>query len=29
MCLETPSGERIVVEENRPPALIGASDKEE
>jgi hypothetical protein len=29
MCLETPSGERIVVEDNRPPALIGASDKEE
>jgi hypothetical protein len=27
MCLETPSGERIVVEDNRPPALkIGASD---
>jgi hypothetical protein len=29
MCLETPSGERIVVEDNRPPALIGASDKED
>jgi hypothetical protein len=29
MCLETPSGERTVVEDNRPPALIGASDKEE
>jgi hypothetical protein len=29
MCLETPSRERIVVEDNRPPALIGASDKEE
>jgi hypothetical protein len=29
MCLETPAGERIVVEDNRPPALIGASDKEE
>jgi hypothetical protein len=29
MCLETPSGERIVVEDNRPLALIGASDKEE
>jgi hypothetical protein len=29
ICLETPSGERIVVEDNRPPALIGASDKEE
>jgi hypothetical protein len=29
MCLETPSGETIVVEDNRPPALIGASDKEE
>jgi hypothetical protein len=29
MCLETPSGERIVVEDNRPPALISASDKEE
>jgi hypothetical protein len=30
MCLETPSGERIVVEDNRPPALkIGTSDKEE
>jgi hypothetical protein len=29
MCLETPSGERIVVEDNRPPALIGASVKEE
>jgi hypothetical protein len=29
MCLETPSGERIVVEDNRPPALIGASNKEE
>jgi hypothetical protein len=30
MCLETPSGERIVVEDNRPPTLkIGASDKEE
>jgi hypothetical protein len=28
MCLETPSGERIVVEDNRPSALIGASDKE-
>jgi hypothetical protein len=23
MCLETPSGERILVEDNRPPALIG------
>jgi hypothetical protein len=29
MCLETPSGETIVVEDNRPPARIGASDKEE
>jgi hypothetical protein len=29
MCLETPSRERIVIEENRPLALIGASDKEE
>ena len=30
MCLETPSGEIIVVEDNRPPALkIGTSDKEE
>jgi hypothetical protein len=30
MCLETPSGERIVVEDNRPLALkIGASDEEE
>jgi hypothetical protein len=29
MCLETPSGERIVVQDNRPPALISASDKEE
>jgi type II secretory pathway component PulC len=30
MCLETPSGERIVVEDNRPPALkFGTSDKEE
>jgi hypothetical protein len=29
MCLETPSGERIVVEDNPPPALIGASNKEE
>ena len=29
MCLETPSGERIVVEDNRPLALIGASIKEE
>jgi hypothetical protein len=29
ICLETPSGERIVVEDNRPLALIGASDKEE
>jgi hypothetical protein len=29
MCLETPSGERIVVEDNRPQALIGASVKEE
>jgi hypothetical protein len=29
MCLETPSGERIVVEDNRPLALIGASDKKE
>jgi hypothetical protein len=29
MCLETPSGERIVVEDNRPPAQIGTSDKEE
>jgi hypothetical protein len=29
MCLETPSGERIVVEDNQPPALIGASDKKE
>jgi hypothetical protein len=28
ICLETP-GERIVVEDNRPPTLIGASDKEE
>ena len=30
ICLETPSGERIVVEDDRPPALkIGTSDKEE
>jgi hypothetical protein len=29
MCLETPSGERIVVEDNRPPAQIGTSIKEE
>jgi hypothetical protein len=29
MCLETPSRERIVVEDNRHPALIGASNKEE
>jgi hypothetical protein len=30
MCLETPTGERIVVEDNRPPALkFGTSDKEE
>jgi hypothetical protein len=29
MCLETPSGETIVVEDNRPPAQIGTSDKEE
>jgi hypothetical protein len=30
ICLETPSGERIVVEDNRPPALkIGTSDNEE
>jgi hypothetical protein len=29
MCLETPSGETIVVEDSRPLALIGASDKEE
>jgi hypothetical protein len=30
MCLETPSGERIVVEDDRSPALkIGTSDKEE
>jgi hypothetical protein len=29
VCLETPSEERIVVEDNRPPALIGASDEEE
>jgi hypothetical protein len=29
ICLETPFGERIVVEDNRPTALIGASDKEE
>jgi hypothetical protein len=29
MCFETPSGERIVVKDNRPPALIGASDEEE
>jgi hypothetical protein len=30
MCLETPSGERMVVEDNRPPALkIGACDEEE
>jgi hypothetical protein len=30
MCLETPSGERIAVEDNRPPALkIGTSDEEE
>jgi predicted aspartyl protease len=29
ICLETPSGERIVVEDNRPPALFGASNKEE
>jgi hypothetical protein len=29
MCLETPSGETIVVEDIRPPALIGASDEEE
>jgi hypothetical protein len=27
--LETPSGERIVVEDNRPPAQIGTSIKEE
>jgi hypothetical protein len=29
ICLKTPSGERIVVEDNRPPAKIGTSDKEE
>jgi hypothetical protein len=29
MCLETPSREGIVVEDNRPPAQIGTSDKEE
>jgi hypothetical protein len=29
MCLETPSGETIVVEDNRPPAQIGTSIKEE
>jgi hypothetical protein len=29
ICLETPSGERIVVEDNRPPAKFGTSDKEE
>jgi hypothetical protein len=30
MCLETPLGERMVVEDSRPPALkIGASDEEE
>jgi hypothetical protein len=30
ICLETPSGERIIVEDNQPPALkIGASNKEE
>jgi hypothetical protein len=29
MCLESPSRERIVVEDNRPPALIAASVKEE
>ena len=30
ICLETPSGERIVVEDNRPLALkFGTSDKEE
>jgi hypothetical protein len=29
MCLETPSGETIVVEDNRPPTQIGTSDKEE
>jgi hypothetical protein len=29
MCLETPSGERIVIEDNRPLAQIGTSDKEE
>jgi hypothetical protein len=30
MCLETPYRERIVVEDNRPPALkFGTSDKEE
>jgi hypothetical protein len=29
MCLETPSGERIVVEDNRPLAQIGTSIKEE
>jgi hypothetical protein len=30
VCLETPSRERIVIEDNRPPALrIGTSDEEE
>jgi hypothetical protein len=29
MCLETPSGERIVVEDNRPLAQIGTFIKEE
>jgi hypothetical protein len=29
ICLETPFGETIVVEDNRPPAQIGISDKEE
>ena len=30
MCLETPSGERMVVEDSRPPALkIDASNEEE
>jgi hypothetical protein len=29
ICLETPSGERIVAEDNRPSALIGASNKDE
>jgi hypothetical protein len=30
ICLETPSRERMVVEDNRPPALkIGTCDEEE